>query len=149
MSLDNILGNEMSEPGKIDFSRPSADTLHGALSGTWKIDSRPPSASVVLQQLETDPAIKLLILDAHDVTGWDSGLLTFLIAATEACRSRNITFEHQGLPEGAHRLLSIAAAVPEQKDAHPQQNESNNQYGFNSKHEFSSIRENSEKLSAH
>ena len=65
--------------------------------------------------------IKNLILDARDIADWDSGLLTFLIAATETCRSRNITFEHQGLPEGAQRLLSIAAAVPEQKDPRQQQ----------------------------
>ena len=121
MYLDNILGNEMSEPGKIEFSRPSADTLHGALSGSWKINSTPPSARIVLQQLEADHAIKLLILDARDVTGWDSGLLTFLIAATEACQSRNATFEHRGLPAGAQRLLSIAAAVPEEKETRPQQ----------------------------
>ena len=117
MSLYNILGNEMSEPGKIDFSRPSADTLHAALSGTWKIDSRPPPANDVVQQLEADPAIKILIINAHDIAGWDSGLLTFLIAATEECRNRNIDLEHQGLAEGAQKLLNIAAAVPEQKDA--------------------------------
>ena len=121
MYFDSILGNEMSEPGKIDFSRPSADTLHGALSGSWKIDSGPPSAGSTVQQLETDPAIKLLIIDAGNIADWDSGLLTFLIAATEACQNSNITFEYQGLPEGAQRLLSIAAAVPEQKDARPQQ----------------------------
>ena len=121
MYLDNVLGNEMSEPGKIEFSRPTADTLRAALSGSWKIDSGPPSAVSAVQQLETDPAIKLLIIDADNIADWDSGLLTFLIAATEACRSRNISFEHLGLPKGAQRLLNIAAAVPEQKDAHPQQ----------------------------
>jgi phospholipid/cholesterol/gamma-HCH transport system permease protein len=120
MSLYNILGNEMSEPGKIDFSRPSADTLHAALSGTWKIDSRPPPANEVVQQLEADPAIKILIINAHDITGWDSGLLTFLIAVTEECRNRNIDLEHQGLAEGAQKLLNIAAAVPVQKDARSQ-----------------------------
>ena len=120
MSLYNILGNEMSKPGKIDFSRPSADTLHATLSGTWKIDSRPPPANEVVQQLEADPAIKILIINAHDIAGWDSGLLTFLIAATEECRNRNIDLEHQGLAEGAQKLLNIAAAVPEQKDARSQ-----------------------------
>jgi phospholipid/cholesterol/gamma-HCH transport system permease protein len=120
MSLYNILGNEMSKPGKIDFSRPSADTLHAALSGTWKFDSRPPPAGDVVQQLEADPTVKNLIIDTRDIAGWDSGLLTFLIAATETCRSRNIIFEHHGLPEGAQRLLNISAVVPEQKGARQQ-----------------------------
>jgi phospholipid/cholesterol/gamma-HCH transport system permease protein len=111
----------MSEPGKIDFSRPSADILHGALSGSWKIGTSPPSDREVVHQLEDTPQMKSLVIDATNITGWDSTLLTFLITAKEACQSRNIGFEHQGLPAGAQRLLNIASAVPEQKDARPVQ----------------------------
>jgi len=109
----------MSEPGKIDFSRPSADILHGALSGSWKIDASPPSTRQVLRQLEKTPQVKSLVIDANNISGWDSTLLTFLITAQEACQSRNIRFEHQGLPAGAQRLLDIASAVSKQKDARP------------------------------
>jgi phospholipid/cholesterol/gamma-HCH transport system permease protein len=111
----------MSEPGKIDFSRPSADILHGALSGSWRIGTSPSSAREVVHQLEDTPQVKSLVIDANNITGWDSTLLTFLITAKEACQSRNIGFEHQGLPAGAQRLLNIASAVPEQKDARPVQ----------------------------
>jgi phospholipid/cholesterol/gamma-HCH transport system permease protein len=120
MYPNNALGNEMTEPGKIDFSSPSAGTLHAAISGVWQIAGKPPSAKEIVLQLEAVPQVKGLVIDADKVTGWDSGLLAFLIAAKEACQSRNIEFAVQGLPAGAQRLLDIAAAVPEQKDARSQ-----------------------------
>jgi phospholipid/cholesterol/gamma-HCH transport system permease protein len=119
MYHNNALGNTMSKPGKIDFSRPSAGTLLATISGVWQIDSKPPSANEVVLQLETAPQVKGLVIDADQVTGWDSGLLTFLIAAKDACQTRSLEFGVQGLPAGAQRLLDIAAAVPELKDARP------------------------------
>jgi phospholipid/cholesterol/gamma-HCH transport system permease protein len=108
----------MPEPGKIEFSRPTTDTLHASLSGTWKIGNKPPNARNVLQQLEADPAIRLLVVDGPEIADWDSGLLTFLIAIINECQIRNIDLEHRRLPEGVQKLLHIAAAVPEHKDTH-------------------------------
>ena len=40
------------------------------------------------QQLEGPPQVRRLIFDAHDLTTWDSGLLTYVREVVEQSRSR-------------------------------------------------------------
>jgi phospholipid/cholesterol/gamma-HCH transport system permease protein len=108
----------MQAQSKIDFSHFSADTLHAAISGTWKISSKLPAPEEVLNQLATDPRIKNIIINASDLKGWDTTFLTFISAISKECQKENIRFEIQELPKGAKRLLRIASAVSEQKDAY-------------------------------
>ena len=52
---------------------------------------------------------------------WDlrkAYILTFINAISKECQKENIRFEIQELPKGAKRLLRIASAVSEQKDAY-------------------------------
>ena len=108
----------MQAQSKIEFSHLSADTLHAAISGTWKISSKLPAPEEVLSQLATDPRIKNIIINASDLKGWDTTFLTFINAISKECQKENIRFEIQELPKGAKRLLRIASAVSEQKDAY-------------------------------
>ena len=108
----------MQAQSKIEFSHLSADTLHAAISGTWKISSKLPAPEEVLNQLATDPRIKNIIINASDLKGWDTTFLTFINAISKECQKENIRFEIQELPKGAKRLLRIASAVSEQKDAY-------------------------------
>jgi phospholipid/cholesterol/gamma-HCH transport system permease protein len=108
----------MQAQSKIDFSHFSADTLHAAISGTWKISSKLPAPEEVFNQLATDPRIKNIIINASDLKGWDTTFLTFINAISKECQKENIRFEIQELPKGAKRLLRIASAVSEQKDAY-------------------------------
>ena len=110
----------MQAQSKIDFSHFSADTLHAAISGTWKISSKLPAPEEVLNQLATDPRIKNIIINASDLKGWDTTFLTFISAISKECQKENIRFEIQELPKGAKRLLRIASAVSEQTEAHQQ-----------------------------
>ena len=108
----------MQAQSKIEFSHLSADTLHAAISGTWKISSKLPAPEEVLSQLATDPRIKNIIINASDLKGWDTTFLAFINAISKECQKENIRFEIQELPKGAKRLLRIASAVSEQKDAY-------------------------------
>ena len=108
----------MQAQSQINFSHFSADTLHAAISGTWKISSKLPAPEEVLNQLATDPRIKNIIINASDLKGWDTTFLTFISAISKECQKENIRFEIQELPKGAKRLLRIASAVSEQKDAY-------------------------------
>jgi phospholipid/cholesterol/gamma-HCH transport system permease protein len=108
----------MQAQSQINFSHFSADTLHAAISGTWKISSKLPAPEEVLNQLATDPRIKNIIINASDLKGWDTTFLTFINAISKECQKENIRFEIQELPKGAKRLLRIASAVSEQKDAY-------------------------------
>ena len=107
----------MQAQSKIEFNNLSADTLHAAISGTWKIGSSLPASGEVLDRLTADPKIKKIIINSTELQHWDTTFLTFIIAITKECKKRNIILEIQGLPEGAERLLHLASAVPEQRDS--------------------------------
>jgi phospholipid/cholesterol/gamma-HCH transport system permease protein len=55
--------------------------------------------------------------DTRGLSGWDSGLLTFLLKVFNRCLSAGIPISTEGLPQGAGRLLALAAAVPERTGA--------------------------------
>ncbi len=99
------------------FSQPSDDTLHIRLTGSWKIGNLLPSASDVQKQLEGGPRIRRLTFDTENLTGWNSGLLTFLIKIIDQCSQSEIHAEKEGLPQGVQRLLALASAVPERAGA--------------------------------
>ena len=108
----------MQAQSKINFSHFSADTLHAAISGTWKIGGKPPGSGELLSRLAADPGIKNIIINSSALQGWDTTFLTFISAISKECQSRNIGLQLQELPKGAERLLHLASAVAEQTEAH-------------------------------
>jgi len=102
---------------ELNLSRPTEDTLLLRLGGNWRIGQKLPSADEVRKELESGPQVKRLAFDSKQLTGWDSGLLTFLINTRDLCLQRKIHLDSEGLPDGAKRLLALASAVPEVKDA--------------------------------
>ena len=103
--------------GELQCSRPTDDTLLVRLAGSWKISTGVPAVTEVLQHLEATPRVRRLTFETHDLTGWDSGLLTFLRQVVEQGTHRQISVDQSGLPEGVRRLLALAAAVPEREGA--------------------------------
>lgn len=102
---------------KLNITRPSEDTLLARLAGSWKMENELPSAEDVQRQMESIPGVQRLSFDTRELSGWDSGLLTFLIRMKDQCSQNNIDFNDQGLPGGVIRLLALASAVPERKGA--------------------------------
>jgi phospholipid/cholesterol/gamma-HCH transport system permease protein len=111
-----VLGR-MQAQSKIDFSQPSPNSLNVLISGAWHIGSQLPGPATVLSRLEADSRIKSIIIDTNGLAGWDTSFLTFIRTLTRECRTRSITLEITGLPEGVKRLLHLASVVPEQKGA--------------------------------
>lgn len=109
-----------SGPSELGFDRPTGDTLLVRLAGSWKIGQQLPSADEVERQVESAPEIRRISFDTKDLGVWDSGLLTFLIKVIDQCSRRNIDTEKEGLPQGVQRLIALATAVPEKKDARQQ-----------------------------
>ena len=101
----------------LNFNRPNSDTLLVRIAGDCKITDKPLSFNEVQKQLETEPRLQRVVFDTQDLTGWDSGLLTFLIKVNDQCSQDSIEIEKEGLPEGVRRLLDLASAVPERKGA--------------------------------
>jgi len=108
----------MAAPGEMSFSRPTEDTLLVRLAGDWTIKEELPAVEEVQKQADSGPPVQRIAFDTQDLGRWDSGLITFLIKLFEQSSQSQIDTNREGLPEGVRRLLDLAAAVPEKKDAH-------------------------------
>ena len=86
------------------------------LSGSWRLASSLPSADELKKQIDPNQ-VQRIAFDTDELKDWDSGLLTFLIEVNQFCFQNKIRLEPEGLPEGARRLLKLAAAVPEREGA--------------------------------
>ena len=111
--------NDMTARGEMSLEQPSADTLKVILSGQWKLGGELPGADKVQQTLEGRPGVRNMVFDTRQLASWDTGLLTFLNNLRNFCSRQNIGLNIDGLPEGARKLLELASAVPETKDARP------------------------------
>lgn len=99
--------------GKLDVTRPSADTLCVRLSGQWTIHAALPSTAEVHTQFAPLPQVQRLTFETHELADWDSALLTFLLTLRVMCAQSRIAFDQTGLPQGVQRLVTLATAVPE------------------------------------
>ena len=106
-----------TEACELSFEKPAGDTLLVKLQGSWTIDQQLPSVEDVGKQVESDPAIKHITFDAHGLSKWDSGLLSFLAKIIDQSSAKNISVNQEGLSEGIQKLLKLAFAVPERKGA--------------------------------
>lgn len=103
--------------GELTFIHPTDDTLHLHLAGSWKLGKPLPSASEVKQQMASFPSLRRLTFDTQGLEEWDTGLLIFLLQVLDQCAQGNIPTDLEGLPPGVQRLLRLARAVPERKEA--------------------------------
>jgi len=101
----------------LNYSRPTAGTLVLQLTGSWTLQGRPPSADEVRKRIESETTVRKLDFDTRDVTGWDSGLLVFVLNVKKVCAGKDIDMDIGGLPAGVRKLIDLAAAVPERKGA--------------------------------
>jgi phospholipid/cholesterol/gamma-HCH transport system permease protein len=98
-------------------ARSSPDVLRVSLSGNWRAPSGLPGVETIRRSLTENTAGGFLEFDVTHLTGWDSRFVAFVNKCMALCRDRNMSFRSDGLPEGVRRLLRLANAVPEKKDA--------------------------------
>ncbi len=105
-----------SAPCELGFNRPDQETLVVRMAGSWTLKNRCPSANRVLKEMGSGPRVARIAFDAAALTDWDSGFLIFLTRVIEACsKDGGPAMDMKGLPEGARKLLTLAATVPEKK----------------------------------
>jgi phospholipid/cholesterol/gamma-HCH transport system permease protein len=102
---------------ELGYSRPADGALLLRLAGSWTLQGHPPPADEVRTRIEAESPVRSLAFDAQDVTGWDSGLLSFVLNVSRICAGKDIDVDVRGLPAGVRKLLDLAAAVPEKKGA--------------------------------
>jgi phospholipid/cholesterol/gamma-HCH transport system permease protein len=106
-ALDTNLVVEQESPG----------LLLVRLSGNFRELSQPLDINVVREALDQGPGVKSLSFESAGVTGWDTRFVAFIRDCAELCRERNVELREDGLPQGVRRLLRLAQAVPERRDA--------------------------------
>jgi phospholipid/cholesterol/gamma-HCH transport system permease protein len=102
---------------ELHLEKTGAASLRLVLTGEWKLVNSLPSPQALEDAFSAGPEITRADFDASGLTGWDSGLLTFLLSVMELCARRNVAVNRDGLPSGVNRLLALATAVPERQGA--------------------------------
>ena len=110
----------MSDGPKIIFSTTRfRETLVIHLSGSLEHRTRVARIRLICEKRWLLPAgSRQIAFDTQELGAWDSSLLTFLIRVIDIVHTANaLRSIKDGLPEGVVKLLALASAVPEQKDA--------------------------------
>jgi len=102
--------------GTVEFEHPSPQTLQLQFAGSWRLVDRRPGVAGFEEQLNAVVGLRRVAFVTTELGPWDSGLVTYLARVVTLCRERNIEVDASGLPQGAHRLLDLAFAVPPKKD---------------------------------
>ena len=96
----------------LECARGADGTLRVALRGDWRRARGIPASRGVLRELERAPRPGRVVLQTGTLAGWDSGLLTFLLAVLSRCKELGVEVDRDGLPAGVERLVALATAVP-------------------------------------
>ena len=107
------VNSEKTGRGELNLSQLTHDALLISFSGSWKIGNDLPAAEEVLKKVEAASSIRRIAFDTQNLTGWDSGLLAFLVQVFDRCHQKGIKIDKGGLPQGVQRLLALASVVPE------------------------------------
>ena len=107
----------MPDTGQLHTAIDASGTLVLQLSGNWRSTEGVPSGDAVEQALARSPEAQGVAYDARQLGEWDSGVLTFLRRVGQIAEARGLPQDRSGLPEGVQRLINLAEAVPEKKDA--------------------------------
>jgi phospholipid/cholesterol/gamma-HCH transport system permease protein len=107
----------MVDSPKLNILKSPDDSLTIGFEGSWKISQGLHSLLDVQQTIESAPSSSRIVFDSGKLTAWDSSLVRFVNKVLEYGARKNIEVVKEGLPEGVVKLLALAAAVPEQKDA--------------------------------
>lgn len=110
-------GEKGDQPPRFRVARSGGGTLVLTFTGAWRSGGSFPPLDPFEKELSSSPAITGVAFESNGVSSWDSGFLTFLVKVRKSCAHKGIELDTAGLPEGAARLLKLAAAVPEREGA--------------------------------
>lgn len=86
------------------------------VSGDWRLGDGLPAHDTLRSEMERERPDRL-VLRAEQLGAWDSSLVAFLCGAAAVADADGVPVDLDALPEGLRRLLALARAVPEKKDA--------------------------------
>ncbi len=112
---EKVASDTVQQKAELSLIRLADGTLTMSLSGEWKLGRQLPQAEELTSRIESTGTISRITFETKAITGWDSGLITFLMSIVEIGSEMHIPVEKDGLPPGVQRILALASAVPERK----------------------------------
>jgi phospholipid/cholesterol/gamma-HCH transport system permease protein len=111
----NAGGQRPASP-HLSINRTDPASIVMEVSGSWRMHRGMPTVRTVQDELSS-PLPHEIVLDARGLGAWDSSLVGFLSGLAGFCAEHGVRLDRRALPKGLNRLLELAAAVPENKDA--------------------------------
>ena len=102
---------------EVDLSQAANGVLRVRLTGAWHITDGLPSVEAVRGALGQVKGSRRITFEAGRLASWDSALISFVIQLAELGHETGAAVDLGSLPEGLRRLVGLATAVPERKDA--------------------------------
>jgi len=96
--------------------RTTDGVLLAELAGDWVAQSSIPGLRAIEKEL-AGGGITALAFDTSGLGRWDSGLVALLFKCLGMCEANQLEFRAETLPAGMAKLIQLARAVPEKKDA--------------------------------
>ena len=90
--------------------------VHLKLSGDWKLGFKIPVFSKLDLGSQIGPESSISF-ETSQLGKWDSGLLVFIMNVVTFCDEQDIKLNVNSLPDNVCKLIQLATAVPEKKDA--------------------------------
>ncbi len=87
------------------------------LKGDWSIHRALVDRTPIIQLLGESGQVRKIVVDGQAIGRWDSALVSFLYQLSQIAKTRALGLEHQSLPEGVVRMLSLANAVARTRGA--------------------------------
>ena len=111
------IGSAAGNGRQVDVVRAEGGKVVVRVSGAWHLRRGMPLAASVESALTAGARPPQVSVDATGVTEWDSSLVSFIVGIDAICQARKFPFSREGLPPGLDRLIKLAEAVPENKEA--------------------------------
>ena len=96
-------------------TRRKEDRFVVHFSGAWVSGSPKPSVEALHADIEAEPDLTNLSLEADHMDAWDSTLLVVIRQLCDWAEERGLTTRLDGLPEGVNNLIELSRVVPENK----------------------------------
>jgi len=90
----------MNQVVQLACARGPEGTLRVALGGEWKLARGVPAPRLVIQEIERSPLPRRVIFETGVLAGWDSGLLTFLVAVLSRCTRLGVEVDSTRVARG-------------------------------------------------
>lgn len=101
---------------ELPIHREPDGVLRVGLAGDWGASSGLPRLGAVEKEL-AGGSVKALAFDTAGLGRWDNGLVAVLFRCLAVCEMNRVEFRTETLPDGMAKLIQLARAVPEKKDA--------------------------------